>query len=82
LGVVPDLPEQEAQKIYDGLSQRDILLYANEAQKEDKMALDSLVLQTLGLPTSILPDLHQTVAQYIEGRITKARRKITQKGRS
>ena len=69
------------EEVYNVLSGREVLLYEDEIRQPDRIALDAAVLRALGLPESLLPELHITVARYIRSRIAKARRKVTQKGR-
>jgi hypothetical protein len=67
---------------YRKIAKRDILLYEDEVKQPDRQELDKAILKALGLPTSLLGQLHQTVADSVKGRITKARRGVTQRGRS
>lgn len=66
---------------YDALTRREVLLYENEVRQSSRIALDAAVLKAIGLPESDLPNLYETVGHYIRSRITKARRRLTQKGR-
>jgi hypothetical protein len=75
------LSDFELGTTYNTLSEREVLLYEDEVQQADRIALDIAVLKALGLPESLLADLHATVAKHIRNRILKARRNVTQKRR-
>jgi hypothetical protein len=70
------------EEIYNALREREVLLYGDEFHQSDRIALDEAILQSLGLPASLLHDLHATVNEHIRNRILKARRQVTQKGRN
>jgi hypothetical protein len=83
LGRLPVLTEDspELTQAYKSLAKRDILLYGDDVAQPDRIALDKAVLKALGLPGSLVPELHKAVAESVRGRILKARRNVTQKGR-
>jgi len=66
---------------YESVCARKVLLYAEEVQQHDRVALDSAVLDALGLSPDMVHELHRAVSEYVADRITKARRKSTQVGR-
>jgi hypothetical protein len=70
------------EEAYRALSRRDILLIADEVKEPDRRALDAAVLGVLGLPASLLDNLYDEVCQRVHGRILKARRKPTERGRT
>lgn len=81
---LPVLAETKAdiEDIYRKITKRDILLYEDEMKHPGKQELDKAILKALGLPVSILGELQRTVADSVKGRILKARRSVTQRGRS
>lgn len=67
---------------YQTLLKRDIRLIADELKEPDRRALDAAVFGILDLPESLLDDLYDEVCQRVHGRILKARRKPTERGRT
>lgn len=68
---------------YEQIASRDILLCGEELQLEDRRLLDSSMMEILGLePRSSVDNLYEHIKIFVTGRIHKARREITKKGRS
>jgi len=77
--IVPDptrLTSKESAAItnaFDKLAKRDVISFEREVKKEDRRALDLLVLGALGLPPKVLPKIYAGLVQLIA-----ERRKIAQ----
>lgn len=70
-------------KLYEAIASRDIMLCTDELEQPDRHALDGYLLELLGLNAkAVLPALYDAIRGYISGRIHKARREVTRRGRT
>jgi hypothetical protein len=71
----------EVEEAYLPLLKRDIRLVADEVKEPTRRALDAAVLRALDLPESLLDALYEEICSRAHGRILKARRQPTKRGR-
>ena len=79
--MVPTELDSSLEAIYNSIASRDVLLCADELKQPDRRELDTGILKWLGLKSSDADELHTVIAEFVLGRITKARRGATQAGR-
>ena len=80
LPVIP-LSDSSLARVYDRIASRDIGLCADELDDENRKRLDLIALKQLGLGERELANMHDAIKTYVAGRIHKAKRETTQKGR-
>jgi len=69
-------------ELYEAVACRDICLCTDELRRADRRALDARVLELMGLdPAEVLEPMYEAIQSYVAGRIHKARRGTTKKGR-
>ncbi len=73
--------EPEIEEAYLPLLQRDIKLISDEVREPSRRVLDAAILRALGLPTLLIDELYEEVCNRAHGRILKARRQPTRRGR-
>jgi hypothetical protein len=79
---VIELQGADVQRVYNSIVSRDIGLCADELKLADRRQLDRLALRAAGVEDDgVLNELYDVVASRVAGRIEKARRSITKKGR-
>ena len=71
----------EIEEAYLEIQKREIRLIANEVKEQSRRTLDVAILRALGLPDSLLDNLHSEICRRVQGRILKARRQPTRQGR-
>jgi hypothetical protein len=75
------VPESAVLRSYEKLTSRDILLCGDELEEKSRKELDLAVLKHIGLGESEMYEMHEAIKAYVAGRIHKARRETTQRGR-
>lgn len=78
---VPTDAPAALESLYESIAARDIHLCADELTQRDRQLLDAAFLAGLGLDPSCLGAMYESVVSHVAGRITKARRSTTKKGR-
>lgn len=80
---VPSEVPADAVEAYNSICARDILLCEDELNQPDRQALDRRVLELMGIADAdeALQAIYQYVRASVSGRIHKARRGTTQRGR-
>lgn len=82
---IPIYPKLEItpsiRQMFHDLSKRPINLVRDEIERTDRKEFDYAVLSQIGLTKADVSALHVFVADSAHGRILKARRNVTQKGR-
>lgn len=69
-------------EVYRSIVKRDILLCSDEVRQADRRELYAAILDAIGIKgTSYLDELYDALVRYVSGRISKARRETTKKGR-
>lgn len=67
------------ESLYQGLLNRDILLFRDELKESSRIELDNGILRLFGFsnPDAVRKDLYQAVDSYVQGRIHKSGREVT-----
>jgi hypothetical protein len=75
------LADPSLARVYDRIASREIGLCGDELNYEDRKRLDLIALKQIGLGEQDLTKMHEAIKAYVAGRIHKAKRETTQKGR-
>ena len=75
------LSDSSITRVYDRIANRETELCADELNNEDRKRLDLIALKQIGLGEEDLTAMHEAIKAYVAGRIHKAKRETTQKGR-
>jgi len=78
---VVTLSDPSLSRVYDRIASRDIALCGDELDDADRKRLDLIALKSIGLGDAELSAMHEAIKAYVSGRIHKANRETTQKGR-
>lgn len=78
---VVEASESSVLRPYEKLTSRDILLCGDELDEKSRKELDLAVIKHIGLGESEMYEMHEAIKAYVAGRIHKARRETTQRGR-
>jgi hypothetical protein len=83
LGNLPviNLSDASLCQVYERIAGRDIRLCADELNDADRKRLDLIVLRQIGLGEGDRVSVYEAIKAYVAGRIHKAKRETTQKGR-
>jgi type I restriction-modification system DNA methylase subunit len=83
LGNLPVLapPDSAVARPYERIASREIRLCADELDDEGRKALDLAILKRIGLGEAELSSMYEAIKSYVAGRIHKAKRETTQRGR-
>ena len=76
-----NLPSEKVSRIYQGIRKRDIMLCEDELAESSRRDLNLLALTHIGLGQPELENMYTAIRSYVSGRIHKASRGTTQKGR-